>query len=165
MKHSCIFREIAKEEVPQMFSMILKRMEWMDEKGIHQWNTSRYDEIYPLSYYEEKRLNNEVYVLEQKDTRKIIGAAVLKEQDDRWNDSEPSIYIHNFVTRTDTPGAGSAFLQFAGEYALNKGKKYLRLDSAADNASLARYYSSHGFVSAGTCTEGGYKGILRQKEL
>lgn len=38
-----------------MFSMILKRMEWMDEKGIQQWNAAKYDTIYPLSYYEEKR--------------------------------------------------------------------------------------------------------------
>ena len=47
------FREITKSGVPQMFSMILKRMEWMDEKGIQQWNAAKYDTIYPLSYYEE----------------------------------------------------------------------------------------------------------------
>lgn len=35
------FREITKSEVPQMFSMILKRMEWMDEKGIQQWNAAK----------------------------------------------------------------------------------------------------------------------------
>ena len=50
------FREITKSEVPQMFSMILKRMEWMDEKGIQQWNAAKYDKIYPFSYYEEKTL-------------------------------------------------------------------------------------------------------------
>ena len=44
------FREITKSEVPQMFSMILKRMEWMDEKGIQQWNAEKYDKIYPLSF-------------------------------------------------------------------------------------------------------------------
>ena len=136
------FREITKSGVPQMFSMILKRMEWMDEKGIQQWNAAKYDTIYPLSYYEEKRLNGEVFVLVSKDTKELISAAVLKEQDDRWNDSEPALYLHNFVTRVEAPGAGSIFLRFAEEYALKKGKKYLRLDSAADNPSLARYYST-----------------------
>ena len=159
------FREITKSGVPQMFSMILKRMEWIDEKGIQQWNAAKYDTIYPLSYYEEKRLNGEVFVLVSKDTKELISAAVLKEQDDRWNDSEPALYLHNFVTRVEAPGAGSTFLRFAEEYALKKGKKYLRLDSAADNPSLARYYTSQGFVPAGTCTEGSYNGILRQKEL
>ena len=132
-------------------------------KGIQQWNAAKYDTIYPLSYYEEKRLNGEVFVLVSKDTKELISAAVLKEQDDRWNDSEPALYLHNFVTRVEAPGAGSIFLRFAEEYALKKGKKYLRLDSAADNPSLARYYTSQGFVPAGTCTEGGYNGILRQK--
>lgn len=117
------FREITKSEVPQMFSMILKRMEWMDEKGIQQWNAAKYDTIYPLSYYEEKRLNGEVFVLVSKDTKELISAAVLKEQDDRWNDSEPALYLHNFVTRVEAPGAGSIFLRFAEEYALKKGKK------------------------------------------
>lgn len=82
------FRKITKSEVPQMFSMILKRLEWMDEKGIQQWNAAKYDKIYPLSYYEEKRLSGEVFVLVSKDTKELISAAVLKEQDDRWNDSE-----------------------------------------------------------------------------
>ena len=114
------FREITKSEVPQMFSMILKRMEWMDEKGIQQWNAAKYDKIYPLSYYEEKRLNGEVFVLVSKDTKELISAAVLKEQDDRWNDSEPALYLHNFVTRVEAPGAGSIFLRFAEEYALKE---------------------------------------------
>ena len=107
------FREITKSGVPQMFSMILKRMEWIDEKGIQQWNAAKYDTIYPLSYYEEKRLNGEVFVLVSKDTKELISAAVLKEQDDRWNDSEPALYLHNFVTRVEAPGAGSTFLRFA----------------------------------------------------
>ena len=47
MKEKYIFREIEKEEVPQMFSMILQRMEWMDKKGIEQWNVTNYEYIYP----------------------------------------------------------------------------------------------------------------------
>ena len=114
------FREITKSGVPQMFSMILKRMEWMDEKGIQQWNAAKYDTIYPLSYYEEKRLNGEVFVLVSKDTKELISAAVLKEQDDRWNDSEPALYLHNFVTRVEAPAPEVPFLRFAEEYRLER---------------------------------------------
>ncbi len=165
MNDRYIFREIKKEEVPQMFSLICERMKWMDEMGIHQWNAANYDQIYPLSYYHERRLKGEAFVLAEKETGELISAGVLKEQDDRWNDKEPAIYLHNFVAKEGARGAGSIFLRFAEEYAAQKGKKYLRLDSAEDNASLERYYSSQGFVPAGTCTEGMYKGILRQKEL
>ncbi len=34
MDDKYIFREIKKEEISQMFNLILERMKWMDEKGI-----------------------------------------------------------------------------------------------------------------------------------
>lgn len=159
------FREIEKEEVSQMFSMIRQRMKWMDEKGIKQWNIVKYDEIYPQAYYEEERQKGEVFVLEDLTVHEIIGAAVLKEEDSRWGDKTPSIYIHNFVSVTGQKNAGTMFLQFAEDYARKLGKTYVRLDSAEDNPALAQYYGRHGFVPAGTCQEGEYRGILRQKEV
>ena len=57
------------------------------------------------------------------------------------------------------------FLRRAGEYAVSEGKAYLRLDSAEDSAALAKYYESLGFVNVGTCQDGSYKGILREKKL
>lgn len=44
-------------------------------------------------------------------------------------------------------------------------KEYLRLDSSEDNEPLAKYYENLGFVPAGTCTDGPYKGIRREKKL
>ena len=165
MKEKYIFREIEKEEVSQMFSMILQRMKWMDKKGIEQWNVTNYEEIYPESYYEEKRQKGEVFVLADRLTKEIVSAAVLKEKDTRWPDEASAIYVHNFVSRIEEKGAGSAFLRCAEEYAVQKGKKYFRLDSSVDNDPLAQYYTRHGFKEVGRCEEGLYKGILRQKEL
>ena len=48
---------------------------------------------------------------------------------------------------------------------MSEGKAYLRLDSAEDSAALAKYYESLGFVNVGTCQDGSYKGILREKKL
>lgn len=47
----------------------------------------------------------------------------------------------------------------------HKKKKYIRLDSAKDNKSLEDYYTSLGFIEAGTCIDGPYNGICRQKEV
>ncbi len=148
-----------------MFSMILRRMEWMEEKGIRQWNVAEYDEIYPLSYYEEERQKGELFVLADRDTNEIVCGAVLKEEDERWEDRAPSIYVHNFVSKTAPRHVGRIFLIFAEKYAAERGKRYLRLDSARDNQALASYYEKIGFAPAGSCVEGGYHGILRQKEL
>ena len=65
----------------------------------------------------------------------------------------------------DTKGAGSIFLEKAEEYTARMGKKYMRLDSAVGNKNLERFYTSRGYVEAGTCKDGLYEGILRQKKL
>lgn len=51
----CVFRKLRADEVPQMFSMILARMRWMDENGIRQWNATEYDRAYPLEYYMDEQ--------------------------------------------------------------------------------------------------------------
>ena len=160
-----VFRKIKKEEVSQMFQMILDRMKWMDEKGIRQWNVAKYDEIYPLDYYEESRLNGQVFVLQDTKTNQIAAAAVLRSRDERWQDSEPSLYLHNFVAKVGEKGVGSVFLAFAEQYAKANGKIFFRLDSAENNPALSKYYDSQGFLPVGECTDGLYRGILREKKL
>lgn len=158
-----MLREIKEEEVQSVFSLILKRIEWMDQNNIQQWNVTDYTEVYPISYYEEKRKNGELFGLIEDG--KVISAAVLLDEDERWNDSEPALYIHNFVSQTGIKGAGKRFLQEVEDYARTQGKKYLRLDSSRENEALAHYYESFGFKEAGTCTDGPYQGICRQKEI
>ena len=163
-----VFREIREEELCEMFSLILRRIEWMDEVGIEQWNCTDYANVYPLSYYEEKRLLGEVFVLEEKGS--IVSAAVLRGEDERWEDSgadtrAPSVYLHNFVSRLGCPGAGLEFIKKAEEYAKSCGKVYFRLDSAVGNTGLEQYYEKLGYVPVGRCVDGPYEGILREKKL
>lgn len=165
MEDRYIFRQIKENEIPQMFTMILERMKWMDKQGIEQWNTTNYDEVYPQSYYEERRKAGEVFVLEDRINKHIVCAAVLKEEDERWTDKNSAFYLHNFVSKIDEHGVGTLFIQKTEEYALQMGKQYLRLDSAKDNISLSNYYEKRGFLPAGKCKDGLYEGILRQKEL
>ena len=159
------FRNIQKQEVAQMFDLVLQRMRWMDQNGIQQWNKTRYDQIYPLAYYEEKRRKGELFVLVKRPAGQMVCAGVLFAQDPRWSDNAPSLYLHNFVSKIGQKGAGAVFLAQAQAYARQLGKAYFRLDCSAQNQALLRYYASFGFVPAGTCKEGAYQGILLQKRL
>ena len=170
MENKYIFRRIRTEEISEMFDIILERVKWMDEVGIKQWNVTGYAATYPLPYYEEKHEKGEVFVLEDVQSRRIVCAAVLRNEDERWDhvcDSTDgsALYLHNFASRVWAKGAGSIFLEDAEDYAAKQGKKYFRLDSADDNEFLTRYYSSRGYVPAGTCIDGPYTGILREKRL
>ena len=166
----CRFRLIRPDEIPVMFDLIRQRMAWMDRIGIRQWNVTHYDTVYPLSYYEAHRRSGEVFVLSSGDDSQILAAAVLRKDDERWQHipgycSDRAVYLHNFASRADSPGAGSAFLKKAELYAKEMGYRYFRLDSAIDNPVLTEYYTVRGYLSVGQCIDGLYSGILRQKEL
>ncbi|ORY27545.1 hypothetical protein LY90DRAFT_705889 [Neocallimastix californiae] len=165
MNENYIFRKIKKEEVPIMFGLILDRMEWMNENNIKQWNVHGYDTLFPLSFYEKECKNGNLYVLVDATTNELVSGAVLLEIDDRWNDNEPSLYLHNYVSKIGKSGVGKIFMKHAEEYAKSKGKKYFRLDSAEDNEKLTKYYEKQGFKPAGKCSVGPYIGVLRQKEI
>lgn len=160
-----IFRQATRQEIPAVFDLIMGRVAWMDQVGIRQWNTTKYDQRYPLHYYEMRRQQEELFVLEERATGQIVCVGALFHQDERWPDPESAYYLHHLASRVDKRGAGSIFLQMAEEYTAKQGKQYLRLDSAVGNKTLESYYTSRGYVEAGRCTDGLYEGILRQKKL
>ncbi len=152
-------------DVPKVMALIEERIAWMDEKGIEQWNVTGYLEAYPKSYYEEQAAAGRLYVLRAGSG--IIGAAVLLEEDERWEDCRevPAYYVHNLVTAISARGAGGRLLDFAGGLARDRGKAALRLDCAVDTQKLNAYYESRGFMPRGSCEDGPYIGIRREKPL
>ena len=144
--------------------MVADRVRWMDENGIRQWNCNNYLEVFPLSLYEARAGQGELFALVDE-RGQIAAAGALLEADEFWLDNAPALYVHSLVSARGTPGAGAAFLREAETLARQSGKKYLRLDSDADNPALGEYYRRQGFEEAGTCEDGPYRGILRQKRL
>lgn len=160
-----IFRQATQQEIPDIFDLIMGRVAWMDMVGIRQWNTTKYDQRYPLHYYEQRRQMEELFVLEDGETGKILCVGALFHEDERWPEPAEAFYLHHLASHVDAKGTGSIFLQLAEKYTADCGKRYLRLDSAVGNKTLEEYYTSRGYVEAGRCKDGLYEGILRQKEL
>lgn len=157
--------ELAKpEEVPNVFSLFVRRVAWMKEKHIRQWD-QYYLDVYPLSYYQSQQEKGRLYVLKEKE--RIAGAVVLLSADDRWPDgqSASAFYLHNLVTAPDIKGTGCELLRAAEALALQHQKRFLRLDCSICSAFLNAYYESAGFHLAGRCEEGPYEGNLREKAL
>lgn len=165
MEETYIFRKATAQEVPAVFALIMRRVAWMDTVGIRQWNTTKYDQRYPLDYYEKRRQMGELFVLADRATEKLLAVGALFHDDVRWPDPESAYYLHHLASDLDAKGAGSIFLKEAERYTASQGKLYLRLDSAVGNQTLQDYYTSRGYVEAGRCEDGLYKGILRQKKL
>jgi hypothetical protein len=113
-----------------VFDLIMGRVAWMDTVGIRQWNATKYDQRYPLHYYEQRRQMNELFVLEERATGEIVCVGALFHEDERWPDPQSAFYLHHLASRVDKRGTAGIFLKLAEDYTARCGKKYLRLDSA-----------------------------------
>lgn len=153
------------DEVARIFDLYRARVAWMNEAGIHQWNDTDYLNAYPLGYYEEMQKQKLLFVLAGGD--RILGAVVLLPQDERWEGSaeKPAWYVHNLVTAVDAPGAGKTMLREAERLTRTHGMQAMRLDCAEDNEKLNVWYEAQEYVRCGACTDGPYRGVLREKAL
>jgi len=155
------------EDVDGILDLIRQRIGWMDEKGLEQWNKTEYLSVYPRSYFEEIIRRGDVFVASENGT--VVGAAALFPQDPRWSAEEnrdtSALYVHHLVSDLRTPGVGRRLLAFAEGYARARSIQALRLDSAEGNAALESYYAALGYTALGTCVDGPYVGIKREKRL
>ena len=165
MEKKWVFRAVEPNEVQAVFDLIMRRVAWMDTVGIRQWNTTKYDQRYPLGYYEQRRQMDELFLLEDAQTGEILCVGALFHEDERWTESANARYLHHFAAEVGKKGMGSVFLEEAERYAAETGVEYFRLDSAVGNTALEQYYTSRGYTEGGRCTDGLYAGILRQKKL
>lgn len=161
-----IFKLADKALLDKIYNLYEKRIEWMDEVGIKQWNTTNYNEAYPKSYYRNQIESNNLYVL-LNDSFEVLGAIILTEDDYRWNDCSKykAYYLHNFVTDNKVKGIGKVILKSVEELAKENNKQKLRLDCAEDNEFLNNYYENSGYILVGKCIDGVYKGNKREKTL
>jgi ribosomal protein S18 acetylase RimI-like enzyme len=79
--------------------------------------------------------------------------AVTFEDKEIWEekDSNDAIYIHRIATHPDFRGQRfiNNLVQWAKQYALQKGRKFVRLDTLGNNTKLIQHYTSAGFQFLG----------------
>ena len=156
-------RQDALEEI---FALYAACVRWMNEVSIHQWNDTDYLSAYPPDDYADMQRRGLLFVLEGENGA-LLGAVVLLPEDERWNGrpSRRAGDVHNLVTAIGASGAGKAILREAEKLAKPHGMEVMRLDCADDNTRLNAWYESQGYFPCGTCIDGPYNGILREKLL
>ena len=161
-----IFTKGSVKDADAILELIKKRIEWMDENNIEQWNKTDYLSFYPKEYFEEKAEAGQLYIMKNVISGRIVGAVVLLEEDERWrNDGSDSYYIHNLVSDTDLCGIGKEIIKSCEEMALRKGKERIRLDCQDTNIKLNDFYSKLGYEYVESFREGRYTGNKREKIL
>ena len=82
----------------------------------------------------------------------------------QWSDTDYLGCIRRTTMRICS-GAGKAILREARKLASSRSMESMRLDCADDNMRLNAWYESQGYFPCGTCIDGPYNGILREKLL
>ena len=165
MNPSSAIRPAREEDVPAVMALLQRRIDWMDEKGLYQWNKTGYLTCYPPEHF--RRLIREELVFAAWTGDSLTGVMALLARDPRWPNGGDGLayYVHHLATAPDCPGLGREMLAWAEDFARERGKPFLRLDSQKVNDALSRYYEALGYRPAGECVDGAYVGILREKSL
>lgn len=120
----------------------------MEKKGIFQWN-----EVYPSKLAFEKDVSRkELFVLESENN--IIGCITITTFMDeeyipvKWlTPNENNIYIHRLAIKPEYQGKGHAqqLMDFAENYACDKGYISIRLDTFSQNKRNQKFYEQRGY--------------------
>lgn len=156
------FEPARPEDMECIFELIDARIQWLEDRGIDQWDRQIYWEVYPRQYYEDARRHHRLFVLRDCHDA-VVGAVVSSDSDQRWEADQPARYLHNLVTASTAKGAGRAILRSCEEIARMQGCCRLRLDCVRSNEKLNQYYETQGFIWVGSCDDGAYQGNKREK--
>ncbi len=139
-------------EIPEILALTNACAKQMAEKGIFQWN-----QHYPSKKdFEKDSERSELYVL--KMAGRMIGTIVISihmddvyAQIDWLTPDEDNIYIHRLAVHPDFQGKGFArqLMDFAENYAREKGCPSVRLDTFSQNSRNQRFYEARGYQKLG----------------
>ncbi|MBR4868464.1 MAG: GNAT family N-acetyltransferase [Clostridia bacterium] len=159
-----IMRKSLVKDVPSIMDLLQIRIDWMDEKGLYQWNKTDYLGVYPADYFIMRvERYDDLFVAEENG--RVMGVMALLKDDPRWPNPAKALYVHHLATHPSVRGLGERMLDFAQQETLAMGGNLLRLDCQTVNEALNQYYKRLGFTYVGQCVDGAYEGNLMEKQL
>ena len=158
------YARIRPEEL-QVFSDVIQGVSrWFQEHGQPMWPLEMLTaqallEAYPHGEFWIGRI-----------AEKAVATFVLVEHDPSfWPDVAPheSVFIHKIAVdrRFKGQNLGVHILDFARDQAINRGKRFLRLDTDVRRLPVRAVYERYGFTWAGECRAHDFDCVLYELEL
>ncbi|MFE7797877.1 GNAT family N-acetyltransferase [Nocardia sp. NPDC057440] len=119
--------------------------EWMVGNGIGQWLPGEY----PAAVVAEEANRGEWFVWRETPAELTAAVRIVWRDPDFWGaDDAEAGYLHGLMVAPEYRGRdlGSRIIRFCAEYTLAQGITVQRLDAAADNPVLRKYYAAQGFL-------------------
>lgn len=150
MRNTLTIRPANDGEVEIIARMWSEAAEWLDSRGINQWQ-------YPANIEKISRDIGYGTAHVVLDDTEYLGTITIDDRADPefWTpDDAPddALYAHRVITRPGARGIslGAAMLDWASREAEKAGKRWLRVDTWKTNADLGRYYETQRFEKVRT---------------
>lgn len=130
-------------DVPGAQAVLAEARQWLADRSIDQWRDPLPDRV-----IEEDVRRGRLFVV-RADGGLAGMLSIAHSDEDTWGpDSARALYVHRLAVAHRYRGAqlGRKLLRWARTYALDRGCEWLRLDCAADNPGLRRFYERVGFA-------------------
>jgi GNAT superfamily N-acetyltransferase len=135
------------DDAEQVYRLLFEAAVWLETRGIEQWKPG----ALPRRVVADGIARGEIFVVRGPDA--LAATLHLQESDPAtWGpDTGEALYLHRLcVARTHAgEGLGLRLLGWAAATARARGRRFLRLDCAASNDALRRYYARAGFAERG----------------
>ncbi|MGP3967806.1 GNAT family N-acetyltransferase [Streptomyces sp. 6N223] len=127
-----------------VLDLLAEAAAWLRGRGIEQWPPR-----FPASSVRGQIAAGEVLLVEADDAPPPIATLAVTEADtELWGaDAEPAYYVSGLAVARRASGAGLGYrlLDWVAGQAAERGRRHVRLATAANNPALRRYYARAGF--------------------
>ena len=126
--------------------LLAEAVQWLAERGIDQWPSP-----YPERIVRASIDRGQTYVASVAGDP-VATLSIYWEDPVYWDARPPDAgYLHRLVVarRAAGEGLGERLIDWAGAHVATQGRRYLRLDCGAENASIRAYYERLNFQHLG----------------
>ena len=130
-------------DVQEAKALVAGARQWLADRSIDQWQDPLPDRVIEADVH-----HGRLFVI--REAEGLAGMLSIAHSDEEtWGpDPAHALYVHRLTVAQRHRGAqlGRKLLRWARTYALEHGSEWLRLDCAADNPGLRRFYELAGFT-------------------
>lgn len=144
-------RQVGGEEVERILKLMQQASDWLLERGIFQW---RWTFTEDGNYIMTARCKTDDLYLVLREEEAIATFSLRWQETKLWEErglDGEACYIHGLTVARELygMGIGEALMNWAGQHAAARGRRCLRLDTAAANQQACAYYCRLGYQRVG----------------